>query len=108
AMGTRLIAGRDVTWNDMETGGRVAVISEDFARELAAEPAGALGRRIRIGPFVQDDWKEVIGVVQSVQHVGLQAAAPSSVYFPVLASNTLGAPIAGVSSVAFAVRTERA
>ena len=43
AMGTRMIAGRDVTWNDIETGGRVAVISEDFARELAAEPAGALG-----------------------------------------------------------------
>jgi len=27
AMGTRMIAGRDVTWSDIETGGRVAVIS---------------------------------------------------------------------------------
>ena len=44
AMGTRMIAGRDVTWSDIETGGRVAVISEDFARELAPEPAGALGQ----------------------------------------------------------------
>ena len=93
AMGTRLIAGRDVTWNDIETGGRVALISEDFARELAAEPAGALGKRIRPGPFAQDDWKEVIGVVQNVQHDGLYATAPSSVYFPTLASNTLGAPL---------------
>jgi putative ABC transport system permease protein len=108
AMGTRIIAGRDVTWNDFETGGRVAIISEDFARELAAEPAGSLGKRIRVGPFAQDDWKEVIGVVQNVQHDGLQAAAPSSVYWPTLAANTLGAPITGVSSVAFAVRTERA
>ena len=41
AMGTRMIAGRDVTWSDIETGGRVAVISEDFARELAT---GARGR----------------------------------------------------------------
>ena len=43
AMGTRLIAGRDVTWSDIETGGRVVVISEEFARELATEPAAALG-----------------------------------------------------------------
>ena len=47
AMGTRIIAGRDMTWSDIEAGGRVAVISEDFARELATEPADALGKRIR-------------------------------------------------------------
>jgi predicted permease len=108
AMGTRMIAGRDVTWNDFETGGRVAVISEDFARELAPEPAGALGKRIRIGPFAQDAWKEVIGVVQNVQHDGLYGAAPSSVYWPTLASATLGAPVAGMRSVAFAIRSDRA
>jgi predicted permease len=108
AMGTRLIVGRDMTWSDFESGGRVAIISESFARELATEPSGALGRRIRIGPFAQDDWKEVIGVVQDVQQDGLYGAAPSSVYWPTLASNTLGAPVAGVSSVAFAVRSERA
>jgi predicted permease len=108
AMGTRLIAGRDMTWSDFESGGRVAIISESFARELATEPSGALGRRIRIGPFAQDDWKEVIGVVQEVQQDGLYEAAPSLVYWPTLASNTLGAPAAGVSSVAFAVRSERA
>lgn len=28
AMGTRLIAGRDVSWGDIETGGRVALISQ--------------------------------------------------------------------------------
>jgi predicted permease len=48
-MGTRLLAGRAMTWADLETGGRVAVISEDFAREIAVDPADALGRRIR-GP----------------------------------------------------------
>ena len=76
AMGTRLIAGRDVTWNDIETGGRVALISEDFARELAAEPAGAIGKRVRPGPFVDDAWREVIGVVQSVQQDGLSGRHP--------------------------------
>ena len=47
AMGTRVIAGRDLTWSDIEAGGRVALISESFARELAPDPAGALGKRIR-------------------------------------------------------------
>jgi predicted permease len=108
AAGTRMIAGRDVTWNDVETGGRVAVISEDFARELAGEPAGALGLRIRPGPFAQDDWREVIGVVQPVRHDGLHAAAPSSVYFPVLMANSFNVPLAGTTSVVFAIRSERA
>ena len=108
AMGTRMIAGRDMNWNDVETGGRVALVSESFARELAAEPADAVGKRVRIGPFPQDDWREVIGVVQDVQHDGLHGPAPSSVYWPALAANTLGTPLADVTSVAFAIRGERA
>ena len=84
AMGTRMIAGRDITWSDIEAGGRVAVISEDFARELAPEPAGALGKRIRFAAFGQDAWREVIGVVQSVHEDGLYAAPPSIVYWPML------------------------
>jgi predicted permease len=108
AMGTRMIAGRDVTWNDIETGGRVAVISEDFARILATEPADALGRRIKVGPFPHDDWKEVIGVVQNVQHDGLSGAAPTSVYWPVLTKNMFSRPIVATPSVTFVIRTERA
>jgi predicted permease len=108
AMGTRLIAGRDLEWSDLETGGRVALISEDFARELSAEPAGALGQRIRIGPFPQDDWKEVIGVVQNVRQDGLYAPPPTTVYYPTLTSNTLGRPVTAASSVVLAIRSERA
>ena len=108
AMGTRMIAGRDVTWNDIETGGRVAVVSEKFAREIASEPAGALGKRIRLGPFAQDDWHEVIGVAQSVHEDGLQEAAPSAVYWPVLAKNMFARPVVGAPAVTFAIRSERA
>jgi predicted permease len=108
AMGTRLIAGRDVTWSDIETGGRVALISEDFARELGTDPAGAIGRRVRPGPFVEDAWREVIGVVQNVQLDGLNGTPPSSAYFPVLTESMFNVPIAGTPSVAFAIRSERA
>ena len=86
AMGTRMIAGRDITWSDIEAGGRVVLISEDFAREIAAEPAAALGRRVRL-PFEQAAWHEVIGVVQSVHQDGLYEEPPSTVYWPVLIAN---------------------
>jgi predicted permease len=107
-MGTRMIAGRDMTWSDIEAGGRVAVISEDFARDLAADPRDALGRRIRL-PFDQDTspvlsaWHEVIGVVQDVHQDGMYEAPPSIVYWPVLIANEFGRP-----NVAFVVRSERA
>jgi len=108
AMGTRMIAGRDVTWNDIDTGGRVAVISEDFARGIAVDPVAALGKRIKVGPFVQDDWREVIGVVQDSRQDGLYAPTPSSVYYPVLTANQFQRPLAATTSVAFTVRSERA
>jgi len=107
AMGTRIIAGRDVTWSDIESGGRVALISEDFARELAAEPVGALGKRIR-HPLDTDDWREVVGVVQKVHETGLYEEAPSFVYYPVLVENMYGAPVLGKPAVAFVIRSERA
>jgi predicted permease len=108
AMGTRLIAGRHVTWGDIETGGRVAVISEDIARELSAEPAGVLGKRIRLFPFPRDDWHEVIGVVQGVHHHGLYEPAPSSVYWPMLSENMFHRSAAGTPTATFAIRSERA
>jgi predicted permease len=107
AMGTRIVAGRDVTWSDIETGGRVAVISEVFARELAAEPAGALGKRIRT-MAAPDAWREVVGVVQGVHEAGLHEEAPTFVYWPVLVENMYGAPRLGTSAAAFVIRSERA
>ncbi len=91
-MGTRMIAGRSVTWSDIETGGHVAVISEDFARELAMEPADAVGKRIRFAAFSQNPWREVIGVVQSIHEGGLYEAPPSMVYWPVLTENMFNNP----------------
>ena len=41
-IGTRLIAGRDFTWDDLEDGRPVAVVSENLARELWREPQAAL------------------------------------------------------------------
>ena len=107
AMGTRLIAGRDVSWSDLEAGGRVAVISENFAREIADEPAGALGKRIR-GFGTQNAWREVVGVVQGVHEYGLYEEPPSVVYWPVFMENMFGSPVIAIRDVAFVIRSERA
>jgi predicted permease len=106
AMGTQIIAGRDITWADIEAGGRVALISEDFARELGPEPADALGKRIRT-PVDSDDWREVIGVVQNVKEDALHMDAPSLVYWPAFMENAFGARGFATPAIAFVVRSDR-
>jgi predicted permease len=105
-MGTQIVAGRDITWADIETGGRVALISEEFARELGATPEDALGKRIR-PPFDTDDWREVIGVVQSVKEDALYQEAPSIVYWPAMVQNAFGNQALANPAIAYVVRSDR-
>jgi hypothetical protein len=97
AMGTRILAGREITWSDVQNGGRVVLISEDFAREIAGEPASALGRLVR-APVSSRQWREVVGVVQGVRENGLYDEPPSIVYYPPLMENRFGEPYAAFSS----------
>jgi hypothetical protein len=80
-MGTPLIAGRDLTWTDLEQRRNVVLISENFARELWHDPARALGKRLREG--AKDSWREIVGVVGDVRHDGADQKAPTTVYWPV-------------------------
>jgi predicted permease len=108
AMGTRLIAGRHITWSDIDAGGHVVVVSADFARRLATEPAAAVGQRIRFAGDDDDPWREVIGVVQSMHEQGVYQAPPAMVYFPTYMQNVDGEPQLGNPIVTFAARSERA
>lgn len=78
ALGTRLIAGRDFTWNDLFTQGRVAIVSEKMARENWAEPPNALGKRIRMG--TEGFWTEIVGVAENVHEDGVDRPPPATVY----------------------------
>src|SRR5262249_41131342 len=63
AMGTHIVAGRDITWTDIGTHAKVALISENFAREIWGNPARALGRHVH-EPMPQGRapiWREIIG-----------------------------------------------
>jgi hypothetical protein len=53
-LGTRMVAGRDLTWTDTYGKRPVAIISENFAREYWHDPSNALGKRIRVAST--DDW----------------------------------------------------
>jgi predicted permease len=108
AQGTRLVAGRDFTWEDVVSQGRVAVVSENMARESWGEPGNAPGKRIRIGR--DGPWTEVVGVAENVYADGVNRPAPATVYLRagVEPSVRPGGPAAVRRGVTFAIRSERA
>jgi predicted permease len=105
-VGTRLIAGRDISWTETYQQAPVALISENMARELWQDPRAAVGKRIR--PTLQDDWVEVIGVVADVHENGIQARPPSIVYWPLFQKNFESNKIVAQRGVSYAIRTRRA
>ena len=91
--GTKLIAGRDLTWTDVYDRRPSVLISENLARELWGTPSAALGKRFR--RF--SDWQEVVGVVENVRENGVSEKAPAIVYWPPMA----------VRSVTYVIRSDR-
>ena len=105
--GTRLIAGRDLTWTDVYDRRPVALVSENLARELWGMPIDALGKRIR--GFSNTPWREVIGVVQDVRDNGVHEQAPTIVYWPFMVANLYpAAPLFIARSQTFAIRSPQA
>ncbi len=108
AAGTRLIAGRDLTWAEVYGLRHEILVSENLAREIWGSPAAAIGKRARELP--RAPWSEVIGVVQDVFENGVQEKAPEIVYWPPLGTTSIG-PDPGTSAlreVIFVARSDRA
>jgi predicted permease len=105
--GTRLVAGREMTWSEVYALRPVVMISENLAREMWGTPSAAIGKHLR--EFSNMPWHEVIGVVQDVHEKGVQERAPETVYWPSLMRNLYGpGPVGAVRVVTFAIRSERA
>lgn len=105
-MGSRLIAGRDLTWTETFSQTPVALVSENIARELWHDPRLAVGKRIR--STLKDDWREVIGVVADLRDNGVDRNAPGIAYWPLLQKNFEGDATSVRRSVALVIRTPRA
>jgi putative ABC transport system permease protein len=74
-----LRAGRLFTSSDVDSGARVAVVNESFARS-AWPGRNPIGNRITV--TLDGKPLEVIGVVGDVKHTGLEAAARPEIYLP--------------------------
>jgi predicted permease len=105
-LGTRLLAGRDLTWTDTYQKRPVAIISENFARQYWHDANGALGKRIRVAST--DDWREIVGVVEDMHDDGVDKAAPTSVYWPLMLSQFEGEKQSVHRSLTFVMRSPRA
>jgi predicted permease len=96
AQGTRLIAGRDFTWQDVFGHRDVVLVSDNMARENWGLPGNALGKRIR-QRGKGSPWLEVVGVAENIRADGVNLPAPATVYFR-----------SGGRGATFAIRSERA
>ena len=98
-MGIPIVAGRDLTWDDILNKRAVAIVSENLAREYWHNPSDALGKQIGGSP---EFWRQIVGVVGNVYDDGTSQKAPATVYWPITDADVfLGGP-------AFAIRSARA
>lgn len=105
-LGTPLIAGRDLTWDDLYGKRMVALVSDSLARSEWGTPTAALGKRVRASHA--DPWREIVGVVGNLRDDGMNDRPTPIVYFPALVDRFWGQPTMAFRSVTFIIRSERA
>jgi putative ABC transport system permease protein len=104
-VGTPIISGRDLTWTDVLETRRVALVSENLAREMWDNPAAAVGKRIRLAPI--EPWREIVGVVGDVRDNGVHEPAPAIVYWPMAMTAFRGNEQFVSRSLTFVMRSDR-
>ena len=108
-MGTRLVVGRDFTWDDLNNLNPVIIVSESFARENWGSAAAAIGKRVK--KYSNSPWHQVIGVVEDVHVHGVDQAAPAIVYWPAMFYDRFDPKhpqMDGLRFVSFVMHTDRA
>jgi predicted permease len=108
SVGTKLVAGRDFTWDDLYGLRQEVIVSENFARESWGSPAAAIGKRVR--QFSSMPWQEVVGVVQDVRQHGVDRDAPPTIYWTAMLNDpyTHVPTIDGPRSVTYVIHSSRA
>jgi predicted permease len=85
-LGTRLIAGRDFTGQDVDGAPRVALINEHLARRYFAgeNPVGkgVLLLRGASASWVKDGYAQIVGVVSNIKDVGMNEVDFYDIYLP--------------------------
>ena len=105
--GTRLMAGREFTWDEVYGMRPVGMVSESLAREMWGSAGAAIGQHFK--EFPSEPWYQVVGVVQDVRENGVDQVSPATVYWAPLQHDMYGPGVAGARrTVYFALRTSRA
>jgi len=104
-MGNSLIAGREFTWTDTYEKRKVAMVSENLARELWGDPREAIGKRVR--ESLKAPWREVVGVVSDERDDGVNQKAPTIVIWPILLDDFSGNKTFVWRNLAYIVRSSR-
>jgi predicted permease len=81
-IGTSMLAGRDVTWREVELYTPVSIVSRSFALEHWGSAQQAIGKRIRSNP--NGGWSEIVGVAADVYDDGLSQPPSAVVYWPMI------------------------
>jgi len=106
-MGIPLLVGRDFTWTDIEGRRRVAIVSNNLAREWWGQPSAAIGKQIRIGRA--GPLNEIIGVAGDIYDSGADQPPSAIVYWRAGVQDAFGPiPTFVPRDMAFAVRSDQA
>jgi predicted permease len=108
SMGTRIVAGRDFTWDDIYGLRPKVIVSENFARDAWGSASAAVGKQVR--QFSNEPWQQVIGVTEDVRTHGVDEKAPITVYWPAMLIDPYAhqPTIDSSRSVTFAIHSSRA
>ena len=100
ALGTPLLAGRDFGAQDTPTSSRVAIVSDNLAREFLGGQA-ALGKHVRFGS-PPGEAVEIVGIVGDTKQTALRFEKDPVVYFP------FSQDTSAQNAVSFAIHTSGA
>jgi predicted permease len=78
--GTRLLAGRDIRWDDDAKAPSIAIVNLTFAKKVVGTP-DAIGKHFRSGST--PNLTEIIGVVEDGKYEALTEDPQPAVFFPI-------------------------
>ena len=81
AVGTGIVAGRELRESDDERAPRVAVVNETFARRYWQTPERAVGQHLAVGR--RQDWIQVVGVARDGKYGTFGEPPQPYAFFPI-------------------------
>jgi predicted permease len=81
AAGTRVVDGRDFSWQDDKDAPRVAVVNDEFARRLFGSTQNAIGKRFKMKDGTRI---EVVGLAEDGKYYQLTEEQQPAMFLPIL------------------------